>query len=75
MSVRLNITMDEDVYARLKKEVPPKKLSAFISGAVRARLHPDARTLDAAYQAASKERWRTGVAEDWKHIDEEGWPT
>mgnify|MGYP003394650486 CR=1 len=75
MSVRLNITMDEDVYARLKKEVPPKKLSAFISGAVRARLHPDARTLDAAYQAASKERWRIGVAEDWKHIDEEGWPT
>ena len=28
MSVRLNITMDDDVYARLKKEVPPKKLSA-----------------------------------------------
>ena len=37
MSVRLNITVDDDVYARLKKEVPPKKLSAFITGAVRAR--------------------------------------
>jgi len=24
MAVRLNITMDDDVYARLKKEVPPK---------------------------------------------------
>jgi len=75
MSVRLNITMDEDVYARLKKEVPSKKLSAFISGAVRARLHPDAKTLDAAYQAASKERWRAGLAEDWRHLDDEGWPT
>lgn len=32
MSVRLNITMDDDVYARLKKEVPPKKLSAFMRG-------------------------------------------
>lgn len=74
MSVRLNITMDDDVYARLKKEVPAKKLSAFITAAVRARLHPDARALNAAYQAAAKERWRAGLAEDWKHTEDEGWP-
>jgi predicted CopG family antitoxin len=69
MSVRLNITMDDDVYARLKKEVPPKKLSAFITEAVRAKLRPDARILNAAYQAASKEQWRGGLVEDWKHND------
>jgi predicted CopG family antitoxin len=74
MSVRLNITMDDDVYARLKKEVPPKKLSAFIAGAVRAKLHPDAKALNVAYQAASKERWRANLDEDWKHVDDEGWP-
>jgi Arc/MetJ family transcription regulator len=74
MSVRLNITMDDDVYARLKKEVPPKKLSAFIAGAVRAKLHPDAKALNAAYQAASKERWRTSLDENWKHSDAQGWP-
>jgi hypothetical protein len=74
MPVRLNITMDDDVYARLKKQVPPKKLSAFIAGAVRARLRPDARALNAAYKAANKERWRAGLAEDWKHTDGEGWP-
>ena len=74
MSVRLNITMDDDVYVRLKKEVPAKKLSAFISKAVRAKLHPDAKALNAAYQAASKERWRTNLVEDWKHVDDEGWP-
>jgi predicted CopG family antitoxin len=74
MSVRLNITMNEDVYARLKKEVPAKKLSAFIEGAVRAKLHPDAKALNAAYQAASKEGWRAGFAEEWKHTDDEGWP-
>ncbi|MDZ4819074.1 MAG: hypothetical protein SGJ20_08895 [Planctomycetota bacterium] len=49
MSVRLNITMDDDMDARLKKEAPPKKLSAFIAGTVRAKLHPDARALNAAY--------------------------
>ena len=69
MSVRVNITMDDDVYARLKKEVIPKKLSAFIAGAVLAKLHPGARTLNAAYQSASREQWRAGLAEDWKHID------
>lgn len=69
MSVRLNITIDDDVYARLNKEVPPKRLSAVIAGAVRAKLHPDAKALNAAYQAASKERWRAGLAEDWKYID------
>ena len=74
MSVRLNITMDDDVYARLKKEVPSKKLSAFIARAVREKLHPDTTTLNAAYRAARKERWRTDVAEDWKHLDDEGWP-
>jgi hypothetical protein len=69
MSVRLNITMDDDVYARLKTEVPPKKLSAFITGAVRAKLHPDTKVLNAAYQSASKEQWRGGVAEDWQYIN------
>lgn len=71
MSVRLNITMDDDVYARLKKAVPAKKLSAFISEAVRAKLHPDAKALNAAYQAAGKEQWRKSFDDDWKHIDDE----
>lgn len=74
MPVRLNITMDDDVYARLKKEVPPKKLSAFIAGAVRAKLHPDSQSLNAAYRAASKERWRISLNDDWKYVDDEGWP-
>ena len=66
--------MDDDVYARLKKQVPPKKLSAFITGAVREKLHPASRMLDAAYKAASKERWRKDLDNDWKNIDDEGWP-
>ena len=74
MSVRLNITMDEAVYARLKKEVRPKRISAFINEAVRARLSPDRQTLDAAYKAASKERWRRRLEDDWARTDTEGWP-
>lgn len=74
MAVRLNITMDAAVYTRLKREVRPKKMSAFITEAVRARLSPDVRALDAAYQAAGKERWRRRLTDDWRHTETESWP-
>jgi Arc/MetJ family transcription regulator len=74
MTVRLNITMDEAVYARLKKEVRPKRLSAFINEAVRAKLRPDRQALAAAYKAASNERWRRRLADDWSRTETEGWP-
>ena len=74
MAVRLNITMDEAVYERLKKEVRPKRISAFINEAVRAKLGPDRQTLDSAYKAASKERWRRRLEDDWSRTDTEGWP-
>ena len=69
MSVRITITMGDDLYARLKEKVLLQNLSAFITEAVRAKLSPDSKTLNVAYQAASKEQWRAGVVEDWKHID------
>jgi hypothetical protein len=74
MPVRLNITLDSDVYRRLKKQVPPKKLSAFLNAAARAKLSPDRATLDEAYKAASKERWRQGACDDWSVTDAEEWP-
>jgi hypothetical protein len=74
MAVRLNITMDEDLYRRLKKELPPKGISSFINKAVRARIHPDRRALDAAYKAASRERWRRGLAQEWSSTEADGWP-
>jgi len=74
MPVRLNITMDEGLYRRLKKELPPKGISAFIEKAVRARIKPDRRTLDAAYRAARKERWRREVVSDWRTTETGDWP-
>lgn len=74
MSVRLNITMDEDLYRRLKNDLPPRRISAFISEAVRSRLRPDRKSLEAAYRAAARESWRRGVALDWKATEGEGWP-
>lgn len=74
MAVRLNITMEEDLYRRLKKELPPKGISAFIGAAVKAKLAPDRKVLDAAYKAASRERWRRALGGDWEATEGEGWP-
>jgi predicted CopG family antitoxin len=74
MPVRLNITIDEDIYRRLKEELPSKGISRFINDAVRARLRPGRDDLDRAYQAASRERWRKAEAGDWSTTETENWP-
>jgi hypothetical protein len=55
--VHLNITLDEELYHRLKAKAPPNKLSAFIADALRARLGPDVEELARAYRDAAKEPW------------------
>jgi hypothetical protein len=74
MRVRLNITIDEDVHERLKRELPAKGISRFINDAVRARLRPSREVLDDAYKAASRERWRRSEAREWRATDIESWP-
>ena len=74
MPVRLNITMDEKLYRRLKQELPKKGISAFINEAVRARLYPDRGALDAAYRDAARERWRQNLADTWEGTETDGWP-
>jgi hypothetical protein len=68
-TVRLNIVLDEELYRRMKRRLPPKRLSAFINEAVRARLSPDVKTLDAAYRAASREKWRRRFGCEWESAD------
>jgi hypothetical protein len=66
--------MEENVYKRLKQQVPAKRMSAFINEAVRTKLRPDKKTLDAGYQAARTEAWRKTLSEDWAVTETEGWP-
>jgi hypothetical protein len=74
MNVRLNITMDESIYRRLKRELPPRGISSFIEDAVRSRLRPDRAALDAAYRAASREPWRRALEKDWSALETGEWP-
>jgi hypothetical protein len=72
--VHLNITLDDELYRRLKARAPAKKLSAFIADALRARLGPDPEELAQAYREAAKESWRRGLAEEWAASEIEAWP-
>jgi Arc/MetJ family transcription regulator len=74
MPVRLNITIDEDVHERLKRELPAKGISRFINDAIRARFRPSREALDAAYKAAAREAWRKAELRDWEITDVEDWP-
>jgi hypothetical protein len=74
MPAHLNITMDDALYVRLKRELPPKRISAFIEEAVRAKLRPSRSELERAYKAASKEVWRQKLARDWAATEVEEWP-
>jgi hypothetical protein len=74
MPVRLNITIDEDVHERLKRELPAKGISRFINDAIRARLRPSRKALDDAYRSAAQERWRKAEAREWDTTDVESWP-
>ena len=74
MPVRLNITIDQDVHERLKRELPAKGISRFINEAIRARLRPSRKVLDDGYKAAAREPWRKGEAREWGAIEVEGWP-
>ena len=74
MTVRLNITMDEKLYRRLKQELPAKRISWFIEESVRSRLRPDRKALDAAYATARKEAWGRDLGDDWAATETEGWP-
>lgn len=74
LTVRLNITLDDGLYARLKKATPPKKMSAFIAEAVEYKLRPGKADLNRAYKAAARESWRKRVSEDWGRTEAEAWP-
>jgi post-segregation antitoxin (ccd killing protein) len=75
MAVRLNITIDEDVHERLKRDLPAKGISRFINAAIRARLRPSREALDEAYRATARERWRRSEARAWSASDVEDWPS
>ena len=75
MQKKLTITVDEEVYEGLHKNIGRRKISKFIEGLVRP--HVIRKDLEAAYEAMAKDYKRESEAMEWAEatfgdtIDEE----
>jgi predicted CopG family antitoxin len=63
MQKKLTITVDEEVYEGLHKNIGPRKISRFVQEIVRP--HVVRPNLEAAYAEMAKDRRREQEAEEW----------
>jgi hypothetical protein len=63
MQKKLTITLDENVYKGLHKEIGPRKISQFIEDLVRP--HVIGKNLDEGYEAMAHDESREAEAIDW----------
>lgn len=69
----LSVTIANDLYDRIKHTVPPRMISKFVSEAVEVKLKEQTDDLYKSYLAASQDRDRESVLEDWDAIGPESW--
>ncbi|MEQ9116395.1 MAG: hypothetical protein RLN62_06330 [Rickettsiales bacterium] len=68
----ISITVDENLYYSLKKQVPAGKLSKYVSDAIKNKISANQENLALAYKEANQDKERNKTIEDWKSIDAEG---
>ena len=69
----MSITINEDLYRLLKKTAGPRRMSSFISAALRDRLRQHSKSLETEYRAAERDRRRAQVLADWAVTETESW--
>lgn len=69
----LSVTLADDLYNRIKHTVPPRRVSKFVSEAVELKLKEQNDGLYKAYLAASQDRDREAILNDWDTINIESW--
>jgi len=66
MQKKLTVTIDEEVYEGLRKNIGPRKISKFIEGLVRPYvIHPD---LESAYAEMAKDKKKEKEAAEWAEV-------
>lgn len=68
----ISITIEENLYFSLKKQVAPGKLSRFVSEAIRNKISSNNENLSLAYKEAMHDKSRRKTIEEWKPLDAEG---
>ena len=76
--VRVNLTLEQEVWGRFCKLVPKRKKSKIINELLRQEAdkinrHNEEQILALAFEEASKDKKRFATISEWDHLDIEGW--
>lgn len=76
--IRVNLTLDEDVWGNFVKLVPKRKKSVTINKLLKDEIEriksiQAEQALAAAFRAASEDPKRGQVIQEWASLDAEGW--
>jgi len=76
--IRVNLTLDEDVWGKFGELVPKRKKSVTINKLLkdeieRIRCIRAEQALAAAFREASEDQEQSQVLEEWASLDAEGW--
>lgn len=69
----MSVTLDEDLYGKLRKAAGPRGVRRFVEQTLRERLRPPRQALSREYLAASRDPDRLEVLKDWDALETEGW--
>ena len=69
----MSVSIDDQLYHRVKQAAGPRGMSRFISEAVQAKLCSTENDLRKEYAAAERDRSRRKELADWDGVDGEGW--
>ncbi len=76
--VRVNLTLEREIWKRLGELVPNRKKSNFINDLLKSEIAKRIRqneeeTLSMAFEEASKDKERQATIKEWKSLDAEEW--
>jgi metal-responsive CopG/Arc/MetJ family transcriptional regulator len=76
--VRVNLTLEREIWKRLDELVPNRKKSNFINDLLKSEIAKRIRqneeeTLSMAFEEASKDKERQATIREWKSLDAEEW--
>lgn len=69
----VTFNMPGELHSHLKVFVGPKKMSQFVTQAVREKLEKEELSLRSAYRSAAKDIERVKECAEWDSLDGEGW--
>lgn len=76
--VRVNLTLEQEVWGKFSGLVPKRKKSKIINELLRQETekinrHNEEKMFALAFEDASKDKKRLAVISEWDHLDIEGW--